>query len=143
MDADLSAKDGRVMKNAVDRLMAEINERTERLYDLDCRFGFLLDMNVLIGSDEEEKVAQLKENCIRVGKFYNDDLDGTELFNDVMDCRMLFKDREGTNILNATNLSKFIVQYGDDSVFPNLRVAIQIMLTVAISIASCERSSAS
>lgn len=62
MDTDLSAKDGmmRVMKNAVDRLIAEINERTERLHDLDCRFGFLLDINVLIGSDEEEKVAQLK-----------------------------------------------------------------------------------
>lgn len=37
-------------------------------------------------------------------------------------------------------LLKFIVEYGDDSVFPNLRVAIQIMLTIAVSIASCERS---
>lgn len=77
------------------------------------------------------------------GEILNDDLDGIELFNDVMDCRTLFKDREGTNIMNATDLSKLIVQYGDDSVFPNLRVAIQIMLTVAISITSCERSSAS
>ena len=31
-------------------------------------------------------------------------------------------------------------EYGDENVFLNLRVAIQIMLTVAISIASCERS---
>lgn len=69
MDVDLSAKDEmmKVMKNAVDGLMAEINEKPERLHDLDCRFGFLLDVNVLIGSDEEEKVAQLRKNCIRVG----------------------------------------------------------------------------
>ena len=32
-----------------------------------------------------------------------------------------------------------MVSYGDD-VFPNLRVAIQIILTIAVSIASCERS---
>jgi len=31
------------------------------------------------------------------------------------------------------------VQYGKD-VFPNLHIAIQIMLTVAVSVASCERS---
>ena len=33
----------------------------------------------------------------------------------------------------------FIVWYGDD-VFPNLRIALQILLTIAVSIASCERS---
>ncbi|EEC18338.1 conserved hypothetical protein, partial [Ixodes scapularis] len=36
-------------------------------------------------------------------------------------------------------LLKFIVEYGDDSIFPNLRVAIQ-MLTIAVFIAGCERS---
>lgn len=48
MDANLSAKDKiiRVMKNAFNMLMAEINEITERLHDLDCRFWFLLDINV-------------------------------------------------------------------------------------------------
>ncbi|KAH3773132.1 hypothetical protein DPMN_174486 [Dreissena polymorpha] len=33
----------------------------------------------------------------------------------------------------------FIVSYGDD-VCPNLRIALQILLTIAVSIASCERS---
>ena len=32
-----------------------------------------------------------------------------------------------------------IVSYGED-VFPNLRVALQILLTMAVSIVSCERS---
>lgn len=36
-------------------------------------------------------------------------------------------------------LISFIVSYGDD-VFPNLRIALQILLTIAVSIASCERS---
>jgi len=36
-------------------------------------------------------------------------------------------------------LLTFIISYGDD-VFPNLRIALQILLTVSVSIASCERS---
>ncbi|ESO04473.1 hypothetical protein HELRODRAFT_79372 [Helobdella robusta] len=36
-------------------------------------------------------------------------------------------------------LLSFIVFYGDD-VFPNLRISLQILLTTAVSIASCERS---
>ncbi|GBM23869.1 hypothetical protein AVEN_208505-1 [Araneus ventricosus] len=37
-------------------------------------------------------------------------------------------------------LLQFIVSYGDASVFPNLRIALQILLTIATSTASCERS---
>ena len=33
----------------------------------------------------------------------------------------------------------FIVSYGDD-IFPNLRISLQILLTIPVSIASCERS---
>ena len=35
---------------------------------------------------------------------------------------------------------QFIVSYGDAAVFPNLRISLQILLTLACSIASCERS---
>jgi len=34
-----------------------------------------------------------------------------------------------------------IVEYVDESVFLNLRIALQIMLTMAVSVASCERTS--
>ena len=43
-------------------------------------------------------------------------------------------------ISRPEELLEFIVQYGDESVFANLRIAIQIILTIAISIASCEKS---
>ena len=39
----------------------------------------------------------------------------------------------------AEQLLEAAVQYGKD-VFPNLRTALQIMLAVAVSVASCERS---
>ena len=43
-------------------------------------------------------------------------------------------------ITKQWELLNFIIQYGDESVFPNLRVSVQILLTFAVSIASCERS---
>jgi len=38
------------------------------------------------------------------------------------------------------DLLTLTVEYGVESVFANLRIALQIMLTMAVSIASCERS---
>ena len=43
------------------------------------------------------------------------------------------------NLSGPEGLLGFIAKHGDDSIFPNLRIALQIMLTMAESIASCER----
>ena len=53
---------------------------------------------------------------------------------------MLLASTTDVQISTPEKLIQFIIQYGDENVFPNLRVAIQLMLTVAIPIASCERS---
>ena len=39
----------------------------------------------------------------------------------------------------TVDLLKFIIEYGEDA-FPNLRIALTMLLTIATSIASCERS---
>jgi hypothetical protein len=41
--------------------------------------------------------------------------------------------------LSPSDLLSFIESYGGD-VFPNLRITLQIILTISVSIASCERS---
>ena len=53
---------------------------------------------------------------------------------------MLLSSRSDVTISRPEDLLRFIVSYGDESVFPNIRIAIQILLTIAVSIASCERS---
>ncbi|XP_066989238.1 zinc finger MYM-type protein 1-like [Macrobrachium rosenbergii] len=115
----------------------EMGERFIRLHKLDSKFGFLLDIKELLSTTNE---AYIKEWCINVASFYNTDLDGLELFSEIVDGRMLLKTRDDVLITNPRELLRFIVQYGDESVFPNLRVALQILLTIAVSIASCERS---
>lgn len=53
---------------------------------------------------------------------------------------MLFTHRESAEVPSSPEqLLRATIQYGKD-VFPNLRTALQILLTMAVSVASCERS---
>src|ERR1700729_1038517 len=138
IDAGLTEKEeiDRVMKVTLDRLHREMAVRLTRLHDTDAKFGFLLDVEGLCyGVDSE-----LKQKCESLCEFYRSDIDGQQLYEEILDCRMLLSSRTNVKIIRPEELLKFIVQYGDESVFPNLRISIQIMLTIAVSIASCERS---
>ena len=48
--------------------------------------------------------------------------------------------RANLKLSRPEDLLTFLVEYGDESVFPNLRITLQIMLMMAVSIASRERS---
>ncbi len=138
-DAGLTAKEEmeRVMKGTLDSLHREMDERFARLHDTDAKFGFLLDVEGLCyGTDSND----LKKKCENLGELYSSDVDGQQLYEEILDCRMLLSSRANMRISRPEELLEFIVQCGDESVFPDLRIAIQIMLTIAVSIASCERS---
>lgn len=143
-DAGLTAKEEmeRVMKGVLDRLHSEMDERFTRLNDTDAKFGFLLDVEGLCYPDNasSNETIDLRNRCMNLGEFYSCDVDGHQLYEEILDCRMLMSSRSDSRISKPEELLKFIVKYGDDSVFPNLRVAVQIMLTISVSIASCERS---
>jgi len=66
-------------------------------------------------------------------------LDGTELHNETFDCRMLVYTRKNDAPQITLQLLKFVVSYSYE-VFQNFRVALQTLLTIYVSIASCERS---
>lgn len=138
IDIGLTAKEEmeRVMKRTLDRLYKEMDARFARLYDTDIKFGFLLDVK---GLCYDADTNDLKIKCENLGKFYSCDIDGQQLYEEILDCRMLLSSRVSMKISRPEELLEFIVQYGDKSVFPNLHIAVQIMLTIAISIASCER----
>ena len=70
------------------------------------------------------------------------DIDGSCLMQEIIDCRMLFHNRqymEAEKPQTPQQLLKATIEYGKD-VFPNLRMALQIMLTVFMSVVSWERS---
>ena len=102
-----------------------------------CRnIGFLLDVDYLVSNKNPQ---MFKEKCEILANFYDTDINGYELFQDINDCVMLLKTKDDIKIDDHADLLLFIISYGED-VFPNLRVSLQILLTIAVSIASCERS---
>ena len=127
----------RVPKSVLDRFQQEITTRFIRVKDLNSKFGFLLDVHNLVKSED---LKTLRQNCIHLAKFYDTDVDGKELFNEILDCKMLLITRGDALPSTPLELISFIVSCGDD-VFPNLRIVLQILLTIAVSIACCERSS--
>ncbi|XP_067122626.1 uncharacterized protein [Centruroides vittatus] len=135
-DAGLTAEEE--MERVWKRIVCEMSERFTRLHETDARFGFLLDIKTLCyGTDDCD---DLKKKCKEFGDFYGCDVNGKQLYEEILDVRMLISTRKNVNIKKSEELLEFIVQYGDESVFPNLRISIQILLTIAVSIANCERS---
>lgn len=116
----------RVMKLSLDRLVQEIHDRSKRLQDLNSKFGFLLDVQLLITSEDVNKDSLLP-NCVDFAIAYEGDIDASSLLLEIMDCRMLMKKRPSSEIPSTPEeLLKFTIQYGKD-VFPNLRTALQIL----------------
>jgi len=141
-DAGMSMKVeiDRVMKQALDTLSQQLQDRSKRIQDINSHFGFLLDVTSLIGGEQES--GDVMHHCANFAAVYESDVNGVSLHQEIIDCRMLFRKRKNSEIeLPSTPeaLLKATIQYGKD-VFPNLRTALQILLTMSVSVASCERS---
>ena len=136
-NAVLSATDQmkRVMKEALNRLHKEMNDCFSRLFDIYVKFGFLLDVQRLCYCRD---CGSLESLCDNLASVYSDDLDGKQFYGEIIDCKMLISSHTNVKLSRPEDLFTFIVEYGDKSVFPNLRIALQILLTVAVSIANCE-----
>ena len=127
------------MKLSLDRLVQEIRDRSKCLQDLNSKFGFLLDVQSLITSEDVNKDSLLP-HCVDFAIAYKGNVDASSLLLEIMDCRMLMKKRPSSEVSSTPEeLLKSTIQYGKD-VFPNLRTALQILLTISVSVASCERS---
>ncbi|XP_067145007.1 uncharacterized protein [Centruroides vittatus] len=126
------------MTGLLDRIVCEMSERFTCLHETDTRFGFLLDVKILCYSTDN--CDNLKKKCKKLGDFYGCDVNGEQLYKEILDVQMLISTRKNVKIKKSEELLEFIVQYGDESVFPNLRISIQILLTIAVSLRSCEQS---
>ena len=107
------------------------------LLDIDVKFGFLLDVQRICCNCDFRNLESLCDNLASV---YSDNLDGKQLYGEIIYCKMLISGRINVRLSRPENLLSFIVEYGDKSVFPNLRIALQILLIVGVSTESCERS---
>ena len=118
----------------------EITTRFTRLQDLNFKFGFLLDVEILSNvktSMLSVKIAMILEIftilTLMAENFTLKFVTVRRVSNSMLDTRHDVLPRSPLQLLS------FIVTYGE-YVFPNLRISLQILLTIAVSIASCERS---
>jgi hypothetical protein len=126
------------MKAALDTIMSGMDSRFEQLMYLLETFGFLLQTKTLMNDDEVD--LDLQKKCTDFVTAYPDDVDGVRLAEEIQDCRVLIRKHAASVELSPLGILKFIVSFGGNDVFPNLKVGLQILLTISTSVAGCERS---
>ena len=107
-DAGLSATDQmkRVMKGALGRLYKEMNDRFSQLFDINVKFGFLLDVQRICCSCDCGNLESLCDNSASV---YSDDLDGNQLYGEIIHCKMSISSRINVRLSRLEDLLTFIV----------------------------------
>ena len=141
LDGEVSRDEGlslkcefrRVATEVLDRLHMEMKERCHRMKNHAMRFGFLLQADILMKSMDENT---LMKHCVDFSSFY-DEIPPVSLYNDIIDARVLYCNKEAPK--SPEGILKKLAGYGSD-VCPNLSTAIRILMTLASSVASCERS---
>ena len=94
-DSGFSAEDeaSRVLKMVLDCFQQELTTRFRRLSDLNKKFGFLLDVRILLKMDGDKNQESLPQHCLDLGNFYGTDISGAELFTEIAGCQTLLKSR--------------------------------------------------
>lgn len=122
----------------IDVASNSLKERFEMLNEFCKIFGFLCSTDQLRNLEEED----LKKYCINLQNALLDpetndfDVEALELLSEIKTLlRML-----PINSLKAIDLLQYLVTNSFDEIFPNLVVALRILLTLPVSVASAERS---
>ncbi|CAM1327697.1 Uncharacterised protein r2_g3670 [Pycnogonum litorale] len=116
MPGELARDAGLSSEEEIVRVMKNVFDRLQ--HEMSTRFSRLKDLNNKFGFLLDVKTLlsdtdedAMRRNCADFANFYDTDINGNELFIEIGDCRMLL-----------------------------VRISLQILLTIAVSIASCERS---
>lgn len=119
----------------LDCAIRSVEERFSLLRDHGRVFGFLYD----IASLKEKENTIVLQDCLRLEKALTHgdsrDVDGHELFEELtaLGRRLV----AGSKPLDAL---KFICEKGMESIFPNVFVALRVLLTLPVTVSSGERS---
>ena len=92
-----------------------MNDHFSRLFDIDVKFGFLLDVQRLCYSRD---CGNLESLCDNLASVYRYDLDGKQLCREIIDCKMLISSRTNVRLCRPEDFFTFIVKYGDEVYFP-------------------------
>lgn len=123
----------------VDSVTTSLRERTEQLNKHHSLWGFLYDMGKLPEKEE------LKKCCLNLQEFLTfeniSDINGKDLYNEIIHVKSIVHDEDKTNkVFSPIKVLKSIKSHDQKDLFTNLWVALRIMLTIPLTVASAERS---
>ncbi|XP_022830235.1 zinc finger MYM-type protein 1-like [Spodoptera litura] len=118
----------------LDQALSSVNERFNLLNNHNDVFNFLFNL-----SDDQDQ-TRLRSNChlLQEKLSANDSLDinADDLFEEIMSCQPFFKKLNN----NVVKILEFIYLNNLTAVCPNITIALRIMLTMPVTVASAERS---
>jgi hypothetical protein len=114
------------------------------LRELESRFGFLCSAESLVNQldlENHEQFTELRNKCTHLAQQYSKDLDGLEMYQDYKDIISLKRAKQNGEKLDFSpkGLLKYISSMGLE-MYKTLETALQILLTLPISVTSCEHS---
>ena len=134
----------------MDRAITSFNERFQQMNEFKTNFGFLFNIiNTPIGGVTrtlDDRTLQV--NCMHLQevlsphagdgdcKSQSSDIDGLGLFDELKTLRTVVPE----NITSLLELLRYLHSTGLHEVFPNVSVAVRIVLTIPVTVASGERS---
>jgi len=122
----------RKLLEALDTPKEEIASRSERLKEINNRFGIFLRPSELIKASQEE----VKEASKHLSDNYQGNFDKAELVREVDDLKYMLRQKEVPS--SATAFLMLMGKCGEASA--NMKVAIELLIAIGSSIAGCEKS---
>lgn len=116
--------------------MNSLEERFKSLKEHEDIFGFLYNMQVMKNMD----ISELEKNCddlyLKLKDGEDADVSAIHLKTELMNLRTILPDE--TN--HAQDVLNYITELNLDCVFPNVMIALRILLTLPVAVAAAERS---
>lgn len=121
----------------IDTVYVVLEERFELLQNHNNTFNFLSKLEYFSNSsNHDELLRSCKDLQIKLSTDDHNDIDGLELFEEIKTLYLFNVPVSKT----SGDILKFIFEKDLNEIFPNLVIALRILLTMPVSVASAERS---
>ena len=130
----------------MDKAIASFNQRFEQMNDFHEKFGFLFEIVKDRVIDAENNDSALRTQCLNLQTLLSSqtecetassDIDGLALFDELKTLHSIIIPKDIDSLLE---LLRFLHVNCLHEVFPNVSVALRVVLTIPVSVASGERS---
>lgn len=122
----------------IDTVSTSLKERFSQLNEHKKKWGFLFDLNHLPGHDQLKMCCQELENYLT--RECISDINGTELYNELQHVGSIIDEEMKKTQATPLKILNSIKKSDHQDLFTNLWIALRILLTIPVTVASGERS---